>query len=78
MRQVKSVLMKKKSSYDELEKRLKELESELLDCKRAKEELRERVEWFRTQIDYSYNWEWWIGPDGKYIYVSASCERITG
>jgi PAS domain S-box-containing protein len=33
---------------------------------------------FRLLADYNYNWEFWLGPDNKYIYVSPSCERITG
>jgi PAS domain S-box-containing protein len=27
--------------------------------------------------DFSYDWEFWTGPDGNYIYISPSCERIT-
>lgn len=33
---------------------------------------------FRTVADFTYGWESWVGPDGKLIYVSPSCERITG
>ena len=33
---------------------------------------------FRTVADFTYDWEDWTGPDGKYIYVSPSFERITG
>ena len=33
---------------------------------------------YRTLADFTYDWESWIGPDGRYIYVSPSCERITG
>ena len=33
---------------------------------------------FRTLADYTFDWEYWMGPDGKYVYVSPSCERITG
>jgi diguanylate cyclase (GGDEF)-like protein/PAS domain S-box-containing protein len=40
--------------------------------------LKEDQEKFRTFIDFTYNWEYWIGPDGNYIYVSPSCQRITG
>jgi PAS domain S-box-containing protein len=28
--------------------------------------------------DNCYDWEYWRGLDGKYIWVSPSCERITG
>jgi len=33
---------------------------------------------FRLLADYNYNWEFWLDPNGKYIYVSPSCERISG
>jgi PAS domain S-box-containing protein len=33
---------------------------------------------FQTFADFSHDWETWRGPDGNYIYVSPSCERITG
>ncbi|MDD1762922.1 MAG: PAS domain S-box protein, partial [Methanothrix sp.] len=33
---------------------------------------------FRTVADYTYDWEYWVLPDGTYQYVSPSCERITG
>jgi PAS domain S-box-containing protein/putative nucleotidyltransferase with HDIG domain len=28
--------------------------------------------------DFTYTWEYWLAPDGKYIYVSPACERISG
>jgi len=33
---------------------------------------------FRTLADYTFDWEYWIGADGKFIYVTPSSERITG
>ncbi len=44
-----------------------------MDRKLKQSELR-----FRTLADFTYDWETWTGPDGKYIYLSPSCERITG
>ncbi|MFA7270038.1 MAG: diguanylate cyclase [Sterolibacterium sp.] len=32
----------------------------------------------RTVADYTYDWEYWIGPQHQVLYMSASCERITG
>ena len=46
--------------------------------KQAEESLRESEEQFRTVADFTYDWEYWIAPDGRYLYVSPSCERITG
>ncbi len=33
---------------------------------------------FRAMADYTYDWEYWRGPDRQFIYVTPSCERITG
>ncbi len=40
--------------------------------------LRESEERFRTVADFTYDWEYWRGLDGDFIYVSPSCKRITG
>lgn len=40
--------------------------------------LRENEERFRTVADFTYDWEYWTGPAGNYMYISPSCERITG
>ncbi len=33
---------------------------------------------FRTLADFTYDWEYWQSPMGKIIYMSPSCERISG
>ncbi|MCK5519666.1 MAG: PAS domain S-box protein [Candidatus Marinimicrobia bacterium] len=33
---------------------------------------------FRTLADYTYDWEYWIQPDGHYKYISPSCKNISG
>lgn len=38
----------------------------------------EANELFRTFIDFAYDWEDWMLPDGTYRYISPACERITG
>jgi PAS domain S-box-containing protein len=42
------------------------------------QELKESEERFRALADFTYDWEYWLTPDRKYVYVSPSCERITG
>ncbi|HNY63997.1 MAG TPA: ABC transporter substrate binding protein [Deltaproteobacteria bacterium] len=46
--------------------------------KRIEDELRESEFRYRTVSDFTYDWEYWIGPDGNFIYTSSSCERVTG
>ncbi len=41
-------------------------------------ELRESKESFQTVADFTFNWEFWLNPDGSFAYCSPSCERITG
>ncbi len=33
---------------------------------------------FRTIADYTYGWEYWEGTLGEILYMSPSCERISG
>ena len=45
---------------------------------RSRAVLRQSEERFRTMADFTADWEYWLGPDRKLIYMSPSCERITG
>ncbi|MCP4756511.1 MAG: PAS domain S-box protein [Proteobacteria bacterium] len=49
-----------------------------LSHRRVEHQLKESEQRFRTVADFTYDWECWIAPDGHAIYVSPSCERITG
>ncbi len=33
---------------------------------------------FRIVAENTYDWEFWTAPDGKFIYSSPACKRITG
>lgn len=33
---------------------------------------------YRIVADFAYDWEYWLGPDGQFEYISPSVERITG
>jgi PAS domain S-box-containing protein len=33
---------------------------------------------YRIVADNTYDWEFWLGPEGQYLYVSPSSKRITG
>jgi len=46
--------------------------------RKARDALRKSEESFKTVADFTYHWEYWLGEDGKLVYVSPSCERITG
>jgi PAS domain S-box-containing protein len=46
--------------------------------KQTEEALRQSEERYRTVADFTYDWEYWIDLSGIFLYVSPSCERITG
>ena len=46
--------------------------------KKEKEALKRSEERFRTIADFTYNWEYWLDPNQKFLYSSLSCQRITG
>ena len=47
--------------------------------RRLSEEALKRSETrFRTVADFTYDWEFWMRPDGSFEYVSPSCRRVTG
>jgi PAS domain S-box-containing protein len=71
----------KEQLIDEIEKlrqKIAELELSQEHRERAEKALRESEELFRMVADFTYDWEYWLSPHGKYIYVSPACQRITG
>jgi PAS domain S-box-containing protein len=41
-------------------------------------ELHESEERYRTVADFTSDWEYWLAPDGRFRYMSPSCEQICG
>lgn len=66
---------RKKRRLEETTHRLESLVEELEASRAALEDSEQR---YRMVADYNHDWESWIDPDGNPIYVSPSCERITG
>jgi PAS domain S-box-containing protein len=67
-RRLKTVVSEKTSS----------LEAEIAERRQAEEALRKSEEAYRTVADFTYDWEYWLAPDGSLRYISPSCERHTG
>lgn len=44
----------------------------------AQNELAESQRKYKIIADNNYNWEYWISPEGDYLYNSPSCKRIIG
>ncbi len=70
--------MDKKPTYKELEQKIQVLKKKIDDNIQVNHSSCESEEKFRTIADYTYDWEYWIDSEEKLIYVSPSCERITG
>lgn len=62
----------------ELNKMNQDLLLEISERKKIEEAFRQSEERFRTVADFTYDWEYWIAPDQSIVYMSPSCERITG
>jgi PAS domain S-box-containing protein len=46
--------------------------------KRMEETLRRSEERYRMVAEFTHDWEIWQGEDGAMLYVSPSCERVSG
>jgi two-component system CheB/CheR fusion protein len=44
----------------------------------AEEALRESERKYRIVADHTYHWEFWLSPDGRFLYNSPSCRNVTG
>lgn len=51
---------------------------DITDRKETEKALIEREARYRTVADFAYDWTFWIGPDGTFLYISPSFERVTG
>jgi len=51
---------------------------DVTEKRRAQEALRNSAEKLRIVADFTHDWEYWRSPDNRFLYVSPSCERITG
>ncbi len=47
-------------------------------ARKTQQALAESEEKYRILADYSSEWEYWLGPDGRYRYVSPACMATCG
>ncbi len=55
-----------------------ELGFDITQRRQADAALREAERKYRAVADFTYDWEYWLTPEGRLAYVSPSVERITG
>ena len=56
----------------------KGLGKQILAREMAEAELLQSENKLQIVADFTYDWEYWRKPDGSFVYISPSCERITG
>jgi PAS domain S-box len=51
---------------------------DITELKKTEEALKQSEAKYRTVADNTYDWESWTDPEGRFIFCSPSCKRITG
>ena len=62
-------------AFDEMAEALEDKETQRKSVEGA---LRKNEEKFKAIADYTYDWENWVGTDGKLVWVNSGVERMTG
>jgi len=62
----------------ELKRANERLTQKIDESRKIAEELKKSEIRYRTVADFTFDWETWMDPEGNFVYVSPSCERISG
>lgn len=55
-----------------------EVNNNITARKQAEMALRKAESTFHTMVDWTYNWEYWLDPEGNIVYMTPSAERVSG
>jgi PAS domain S-box-containing protein len=75
--QLKESLAKERRLSRQLGKISEVLAAKNLQLGAANEAILQREEQLRIISEFAYDWEDWIGPEGEFLYLSPSVERLT-
>ncbi|MEW6327780.1 MAG: PAS domain S-box protein [Thermodesulfobacteriota bacterium] len=67
-----------KPTYEELKQRVRELEKEAVERKRAEEALRRSEQRFKDLIETTTDWVWEVDARGVYTYASPKVKDLLG
>ncbi len=73
-----SVQIKEKTGVYEFDKLIEAFNAMIVALEESHRKLKESHEHLRIVAEFTADWEYWQAPDGKFLYISPSCERITG
>jgi diguanylate cyclase (GGDEF)-like protein/PAS domain S-box-containing protein len=51
---------------------------DITDRRRAEQALKESEVKFHTMVNWTYDWEYWVLPDGRFHHMTPSVRRVTG
>lgn len=63
---------------DKVNEHNEELRETIAELTTAKDIIEKSKIKYEIVANYTYDWEYWIDPNGNFIYNSPSCKRITG
>jgi PAS domain S-box-containing protein len=66
------------SVFSPVKGRFATVATNITDRVEAERRLKESERKLKILADFSYDWEYWIGEDKRLLFISPSCERITG
>ena len=75
---LEDILMAGKPTYEELEQRIRVVETEVAEGKQIEASLREREEKFRALIDAVSDWIYEVDLNGVYTYANPSVKDVMG
>ena len=52
--------------------------TDITKLKLTENALKESEEKFKLFADFTYDWEYWVSPENNIIYITPSCQQITG
>ncbi len=67
-----------KKTETQLLAEIKELRKQVAEAEETAEERSRNLEFYRAIALYTYHWDYWVSPAKEYVYMSPSCERISG